>query len=92
MDIIVTYDIKRNHTEIKAELIALGYFESITGVSRGTSTPATQQLPNTTLLKYSAVSTDAVLDQVASVITKHNGGLDRIFCAQLAAGFNWSGQ
>jgi len=92
MDIIVTYDIKRNHTEIKTELISLGYAETIAGTTRGTSSPAIQQLPNTTLLKYGVVSTYAVLDQVISVINKHNGGLDRIFCAQLAAGFNWSGQ
>lgn len=92
MDIIVTYDIKRNHTEIKEELTSLGYFESIAGVSRTTGTPLTQQLPNTTLLKYGALNTETVLDQVVGVIIRHNGGLDRIFCAQLAVNFNWNGQ
>jgi hypothetical protein len=92
MDIIITYDIKRNHTEIKTELKTLGYQDTISGVSRGTTTQAVQQLPNTTLIKYNAVSTDAVLDQVVAVINKNNGGLDRIFCAQLASGFSWCGQ
>ncbi|AYL94244.1 hypothetical protein [Mucilaginibacter celer] len=92
MEVIVTYDIKRNHTEIKKELLSLGYVETITGVSRGTNTSVIQQLPNTTLLKYHAVSTNAVLDQVVGVISKHNGGLERIFCAQLADPLTWSGQ
>jgi hypothetical protein len=92
MDIIITYDIKRNHTEIKDELKSMGYIDTITGVSRGTNNPAVQQLPNTTLLKYNAAGTQTVMDHVVSVINKHNGGLDRIFCAQLATGFSWSGQ
>jgi len=92
MDTIITYDIKRNHTEIKTELKSLGYQDTITGVSRGTAIAVVQQLPNTTLLKYNAVGTESVMDQVVSVINKHNGGLDRIFCAQLAVGFSWSGQ
>jgi hypothetical protein len=92
MDTIITYDIKRNHTEIKTELKSLGYHDSIVGVSRNTSIGVTQQLPNTTLLKYGATDTYSVMDQVVSVINKHNGGLDRIFCAQLAVGFSWSGQ
>ena len=92
MDIIVTYDIKRNHTEIKNELKTLGYKDTIAGVSRANNSPVIQLLPNTTLLKYGATSTQAALDQVTAVITKHNGGLDRIFCAQLATGFDWSGQ
>jgi hypothetical protein len=92
MDTIITYDIKRNHTEIKTDLKSLGYKDTIIGVSRGTNTAVTQQLPNTTLLKYGAPDTHSVMDQVVSVINKHNGGLDRIFCAQLAVGFNWSGQ
>ncbi len=56
------------------------------------NTPVVQQLPNTTLLKYGAADTYTVMDQVVSVINKHNGGLDRIFCAQLAVGFHWSAQ
>ncbi|MET3981772.1 hypothetical protein ABIB62_004389 [Mucilaginibacter sp. UYP25] len=92
MDIIITYDIKRNHTEIKTELKSLGYTDTITGVSRGTTTAAVQQLPNTTLLKYNAVGTESIMDQVVGIINKHNGGLDRIFCAQLAVDFSWSGQ
>jgi hypothetical protein len=92
MDIIITYDIKRAHTEIKTELKSLGYRDTIAGTIRGTNTPVTQQLPNTTLLKYGAVDTQTVLTQVVAVISKHNGGLDRIFCAQLATGFSWSGQ
>jgi hypothetical protein len=92
MDVIVTYDIKRNHTEIKTEFKSLGYKDTIVGVSRGTSTQVTQQLPNTTLLKYDAVSTYAIMEQVISVINKHDGGLDRIFCAQLAQGFDWNGK
>lgn len=92
MDTIITYDIKRNHTEIKTELKSLGYQDTIAGVSRGTNTPVVQHLPNTTLLKYGAADTHSVMDQVVSVINKHNGGLDRILCAQLAVGFRWSGQ
>ena len=92
MDVIITYDIKRNHTDIKNELQSLGYKATISGVSRSTNNPATQQLPNTTLLKYGGVDTYSVMDQVINVINKYNGGLDRIFCAQLAAGFHWSGQ
>ena len=92
MDIIITYDIKRNHTEIKDELKLMGYMDTITGVARGTNNPAVQQLPNTTLLKYNAAGIQTVMDQVLSVINKHNGGLDRVFCAQLATGFSWSGQ
>ncbi len=92
MDIIVTYDIKRNHTDIKDELKALGYHETIDGVALADSKPVKQVLPNTTLLKYNASSTLVVMNQVVAVITKHNGGLDRIFCAQLAEKFSWNGQ
>jgi hypothetical protein len=92
MDIIITYDIKRNHTEIKTELKSLGYEDTIAGVIRNTNTAVIQLLPNTTLLKYGATDTHSVMGQVVSVINKHNGGLDRIFCAQLAVGFSWSGQ
>jgi len=92
MDVIITYDIKRNHTEIKKELESLGYKNTIAGFSRGTNNPVTQQLPNTTLLKYGAVSAESVLDQVTAVINKHDGGIDRIFCAQLAVSFDWSGR
>jgi hypothetical protein len=92
MDIIITYDIKRNHTEIKNELKSLGYKDTITGVSLINNTPVEQQLPNTTLIKYGTAGTKVCLDQVVGVISKHSGGLDRIFCAQLAANFSWNGQ
>ena len=92
MDVIVTYDIKRNHTEIKAELKSIGYKDTIDGMLEGTNTTVTQQLPNTTLLKYGASSTKTVLEQVVTVINKHNGDPDQIFCAQLATGFSWSGR
>jgi hypothetical protein len=92
MDIIIKYAIKRNHTEIKTELESLGFKYTNIGVSRGTNTVATQQLPNTTLLKYGAADTYSVIDQVISVTNKHSDGLDHIFCAQLAVEFHWSGQ
>jgi hypothetical protein len=92
MDIIITYDIKRSHTEIKTELKSLGYKDTITGVSLANRTPAEQQLPNTTLIKYGAVGTESCMNQVINMIAKHNGGLDRIFCVQLAASFDWTGQ
>jgi hypothetical protein len=92
MEVIVTYDIKRNHTEIKTELKSLGYQDTITGYTCGASNQVVQQLPNTTLLKYGAVSTVSVFDQVVDVIDKNNGDLDNIFCAQLADGFSWSGR
>lgn len=50
MDVIVTYDIKRSHTEIKDELKQLGYQEKIKGISLSDNTPVEQKLPNTTLL------------------------------------------
>jgi len=92
MDIIISYDIKRNHTEIKNELKQLGYHDTIAGVNRSTNAPVDQALPNTTLIKYGASSTGVILAQVLGVINKHNGGLDRIFCAQLAPNFDWNGQ
>ncbi|EHQ25897.1 hypothetical protein [Mucilaginibacter paludis] len=92
MDVIITYDIKRNHTEIKTELKRLDYKDTITGVGINDNKPAVQELPNTTLIKYGAASTKTCLDQVIGVINKHNGEPDRVFCAQLATGFNWNGQ
>jgi hypothetical protein len=92
MDIIVTYDIKRSHTEIKKELKDLGYHDTINGVTIADRKPITQALPNTTFLKYNALSAQVVMAQVVAVIDKHNGGLDRIFCAQLATNFDWSAQ
>lgn len=92
MDVIITYDIKRNHTEIKTELKSLGFKDTINGFIRNTDKPVVNQLPNTTLLKYNAVNTASVSDQVVAVISKHNGGFDGIFCAELVAGINWSGQ
>jgi hypothetical protein len=92
MDIIITYDIKRSHTEIKAELKSLGYKDTITGVSLANNTPVEQQLPNTTLIRYGATGTESCMNQVINVITKHDGGLDRIFCAQLAVSFDWTGR
>lgn len=50
MDVIVTYNIKRSHTEIKDELKQLGYQEKIKGISLSDNTPVEQKLPNTTLL------------------------------------------
>jgi hypothetical protein len=29
---------------------------------------------------------------VVGVINKHNGGLDCLFCAELATGFDWNGR
>ena len=92
MDIIVSYDIIRNHTDIKNELKELGYKTSIPGVRLSDNSSTIQQLPNTTLIKYGANSTKACCDQVASVIQKHGGGLQCLFCAELAQNFSWNGQ
>lgn len=91
MQVIVSYDVKRDHTEIKDELRSLGYRDTTAGVFVGTQTPTKLQLPNTTLIKDSASGTDVIYNQVVSVINKHNGGLDRVFCAQLADDFHWNG-
>ncbi|MDT3402259.1 hypothetical protein [Mucilaginibacter terrae] len=92
MDTIVTFDIKRNHSEIKAGLIKLGYKDAVDGSEKCTSEPTTIKLPDTTLLKYGAISTDAVMDHVVSVIEKHDGGLDGIFCTKLTDPIKRSGQ
>ncbi|MGF7028259.1 hypothetical protein [Sphingobacterium multivorum] len=92
MNIIITYDIKRNHTEIKDELKRLGYKDTISGVSLNDRTPVDQKLPNTTLIKYNASNTLDVMNFVVGVINEHNGGLDNIFCAELAVDFNWNGR
>jgi hypothetical protein len=92
MEVIITYDIKRNHTEIKTELKLLGYKDTIAGVNPTNNTPLVKQLPNTTLIKYGAAGTKTCFDQVVGVINKHNGGLDCLFCAELATGFDWNGR
>lgn len=90
MNVIVTYDIKRNHTEIKDELKALGYVDMVKGVNLANNTPVDQKLPNTTLIRFNAIGTKACVDQVISVVRKHNGGLDLAFAAELAEGFDWN--
>ncbi|WP_286849571.1 MULTISPECIES: hypothetical protein [Sphingobacterium] len=92
MNVIITYDIKRNHTEIKDELKRLGYKDTIRGVSLDDGTPVDQKLPNTTLIKYNASNTLDVMHSVVGVINGHNGGLDNVFCAELAANFTWNGK
>ncbi|GEM62909.1 hypothetical protein SF1_08910 [Sphingobacterium faecium NBRC 15299] len=93
MNVIITYDIKRNHTEIKDELKRLGYVDTIKGISLSDNkTPVDQKLPNTTLIKYGVTSTLEVMNFVIGVIKEHNGGLDNIFCAELAVTFSWNGR
>jgi hypothetical protein len=92
MNVIVTYDIIRNHKEIKDELKQLGYKDAIPGVRLSDNSPVYQKLPNTTLLKYEATSTKSVCDEVCSIITKHNGGKDVVFCAELASNLGWNAQ
>lgn len=50
MAIVLTYDVDKYHTPIKAHLIGtLGYQDHIDGVTYNTNTPGTSYLPNTTL-------------------------------------------
>lgn len=91
MDTIITYDIKRNHTEIKDALKRLGYKDTINGKNQATNQPVVQNLPNTTLLRYGK-SPSECNEEVTAVINANNGGLDTIFCAQLAPDFSWSGR
>lgn len=90
MDVLITYDIKRNHTEIKDELKGVGYKDVIRGVRLSDNTQIDKKLPNTTLIKYGALSTQACQEQVKSIIGKNNGGLDCVFCVELAKGFDWN--
>jgi len=68
----------------------LGYKDTIKGIRLSDNTSLEQKLPNTTLIKYDASSTKSICDQVASVILKHNGGKEIVFCAELAQNFNWN--
>jgi len=90
MNVIVTYDIKRNHTEIKDELKSIGYVDMVRGVNLADNTPVDQKLPNTTLIRFSAIGTRACVEQVISIINKHNGGNDLVFAAELSEKFDWN--
>ncbi|GEM_PF-3346946 len=71
MTIILTYDLHKDHEQVKDGLIKLGWKKNIKGTNFGGLTPSFSLLPNTTLVKENT-TVDQSLEDLLSVTTKSN--------------------
>lgn len=91
MPVVVTYDVARNHTQVKDALKKLGYVDSIAAVS--TSDQTTKGIiyfPNTTLYHTTKNSTTAHSDIVA-VAKSNTATLEKCIAFDLPVSVSFTG-
>ena len=71
-NIMISYDVRNFHVEVKRDLVALGYFDYFTFDNGATR----YELPNTTLWHHSKSSDQAMSDMIA-VTTRLRATLEK---------------